>query len=124
MDLPSDVLRNIELEAHDNGASDAALALCARRLIDKQCGVQFNPDNIPATLLKLLGSPAAVAPGKLYPSLVGQIIVELTNTDPTAVAQINASASAPVLIEMKAIPPYQLHQPRSTDADDNFTFQK
>lgn len=100
------LLRNIALQTNDDGTADAQLALAARRLINKNGAIQFNPDDLPGTGLGLMGG--LMTPSKVlkYPDLVGQIIVLLTSTDPTPVAQINASVARPVLLEFKAIPPH------------------
>lgn len=52
------LFRNIALETNDQGSADAQLALAARRLIDAKGDVQFNPDDLPASMRSLGGGGA------------------------------------------------------------------
>jgi hypothetical protein len=47
------LFRNISLQTNDQGTADALLALAARRMIDKDGGIQIDPDDLPATMRRL-----------------------------------------------------------------------
>lgn len=47
------LFRNISLQTNDQGTADALLALTARRMIDKDGGIQIDPDDLPATMRRL-----------------------------------------------------------------------
>jgi hypothetical protein len=74
------LFKNIALETNDDRAADAQLALAARRVIDKNGGVQLNPDDLPASM-RALGGTGAVPMWVKYSVSLAQFLAGELNVN-------------------------------------------